>query len=477
MTATAPWDVVVVGAGPGGCATAIEAARGGARVVLLEAGQDVGGNAARSTGYLAFAGTAMQRAAGIADDAERFLADMRAEIARQEERYGLVFDEALARVVAEESADAHDFLVDLGFRFNRFIPRPRQHTVDRMVDVADVAMFRDLFGAELERLGVDVRLRTRAVRLVVDGRAVVGVVARGPDGRTDELRGGAVVLAAGGYQGNVELRRRYQPAHLAATPFLGVHTDVGDGHVMGQAVGGDLINMTMVPPLVMVASAFVEDAMAVNRDGVRFHDEAGPYDDRVAALLAQPDRLAWYVYDDRVARERAVLIEQMPEAPVTAGSVEELAERLGVDPTALARTVARWNAAVAAGRDDDHGRVVFPSSRRGVVDAPFHACRMVVGINFPAGGFRVTTDLQVVDVYGVTIPGLFAVGDCVGGVAPAIGLGGLKITPAIVMGRRVGRAVAAGAVGTATAAGTGLLVDAGPPVTDRGMRIAVVDDG
>src|SRR5690606_4432017 len=169
MPATAPWDVVVVGAGPGGCATAIEAARGGARVVLLEAGQDVGGNAARSTGYLAFAGTAMQRAAGIADDAERFLADMRAEIARQEERYGLVFDEALARVVAEESADAHDFLVALGFRFNRFIPRPRQHTVDRMVDVADVAMFRDLFGAELERLGVDVRLRTRAVRLVVDG--------------------------------------------------------------------------------------------------------------------------------------------------------------------------------------------------------------------------------------------------------------------------------------------------------------------
>ena len=69
---------------------------------------------------------------------------------------------------------------------------------------------------------------------------------------------------------------------------------------------------------------------------------------------------------------------------------------------------------------------------------------MVVGINFPAGGFRVNADMQVLDVFGDPIVGLYAVGDCVGGVSPAIGLGGVKITAALTLGRIAGRVAANG---------------------------------
>ncbi len=412
-------------------------------MVLLEADERLGGNASRSTGYLAFAAFAMQEDIGVDDSPERFLADMQSEIDRQKDRYGLIFDTDLARRYAEESAATYRELIELGFRFDRFLPRPAQHTVNRMISVADTAMFTTCFESALATAGANTRYRTRAVRLRRDGGRILGVVTEA--GQYIRATRG-VILAAGGYQANPDLRLRYQPEVEAATPYLGTEHCRGDGHLMGQAVGGDLINMTMIPPLVMVGSALVEDTIAVNRDGRRFHDEAGPYDDRVAALEAQSGRQAWYVFDDRVARAKAQLVAEMPGSAVSGTSPNDLATAIGCDTDALAATVSRWNRTVMSGtdRDPDHGRVIFGSPRTGIVEPPFWAAPMVVGINFPAGGFRVNAGMQVLDVYDDPIDGLFAVGDCVGGVSPAIGLGGVKITAALTLGRIAGKVAAGG---------------------------------
>ncbi|MGI9623187.1 MAG: FAD-binding protein, partial [Acidimicrobiales bacterium] len=290
-----------------------------------------------------------------------------------------------------------------------------------------------------------------------------------------EYRAGkAVVLAAGGYQANPELRTRYQPRSLSDTPYLGTDHDRGDGHLMGQAVGGDLINMTMIPPLIMVASALVEDSIAVNLSGTRFHDEAGPYDDRVGELREQDQGLAWYIFDDRVAQQKSQLIDEMPFDPATANTLEELATQIGCDPVGLVEAVRAWNETVTSGVDKDpaFGRVIFPEPRMGIVEAPFHASRMVEGINFPAGGFRVTTDAQVIDVFGEPIPGLFAVGDCAGGLSCTIGLGGMRITGALSLGRIAGRAIATDSVTSSETEG----LAGSPALPANKMRIAVIDD-
>ena len=437
------FDVVVVGGGPGGSAAALAAARSGASVVLLEADKQLGGNAARSTGYVAFADFDMQGDIGADDSPEDFLADMQAEIDRQKHRYGLIFDVDLARRYAEESAATYRELIELGLRFDRFLPRPVQHTVDRMVSVADTAMFTACFETALVDAGVEVRYKTRAVRLVQDGDRISGVVSD-----TSRHFGAAngVILAAGGYQANFDLRSRFQPQSKASTPYLGTELCRGDGHLMGLAVGGDLINMTMIPPLVMVGSALVEDAIAVNRHGRRFHDEAGPYDDRVTALEAQQDQQAWYVFDNRIAQEKAQLVDEMPEPPVSGTDAAKLAAAIGCDANGLSQTLGRWNQTVQSGTDRDleFGRVIFGEPRTGILEPPLWAAPMVVGINFPAGGFRVNADMQVLDVFGDAIGGLYAVGDCVGGVSPAIGLGGVKITAALTLGRIAGEAVANG---------------------------------
>ena len=421
-------------------ATALEASKNGASVLLLEADTLLGGNAARSTGYLAFQGFEMQHREGLDDNAEIFFKDMVNEIKRQEETYGIEFDAELAKVFAKESATTYDWLVELGFEFNRFLPRPLQHSVNRMVDVTDTSMFTKVFSDVLEKNDVDVRTSTRARRLLLEERQIVGVQTDKESFRANM----GVVLAAGGYQANSSLRKKYQPEHMATTPYLGTHHDVGDGHIMGQEVGGELINMTMIPPLIMVGSALVEDSIAVNTLGRRFHDEAGPYDYRVQELNKQPNKTAYYIYDNQTYLKKRQLINEMPQTPSSANSLMELAQTIGSDHKALEEAVTRWNDFLTSSekKDPDFGRVILPAERRAILEPPYFASKMITGINFPAGGFRVNADLQVLNVYGEPIPKLFAVGDCSGGLGPVIGMGGMRITPALTLGRVVGRKIA-----------------------------------
>ena len=433
-------DIVVIGGGPAGMATALEASKNGASVLLLEADTLLGGNAARSTGYLAFQGFEMQHREGLNDNAEIFFKDMVNEIKRQEETYGIEFDAELAKVFAKESASTYDWLVELGFEFNRFLPRPLQHSVNRMVDVTDTSMFTKVFSDVLEKNDVDVRTSTRARRLLLEDNQIVGVQTDKESFRANM----GVVLAAGGYQANSSLRKKYQPEHMATTPYLGTHHDVGDGHIMGQEVGGELINMTMIPPLIMVGSALVEDSIAVNTLGRRFHDEAGPYDYRVQELNKQPNKTAYYIYDNQTYLKKRQLINEMPQTPSSANSLMELAQTIGSDHKALEEAVTRWNDFLTSSekKDPDFGRVILPAERRAILEPPYFASKMITGINFPAGGFRVNADLQVLNVYGEPIPKLFAVGDCSGGLGPVIGMGGMRITPALTLGRVVGRKIA-----------------------------------
>jgi fumarate reductase flavoprotein subunit len=477
-TASLTADVVVLGTGPGGMAAVAAAAAEGAQVVALEALENIGGNCVWSTGYLAFVNSRMQADQGITDDVETFVRDSWHMVELAREDFGVEWDEALVRLFAQESAETYRILTERGVRFTRFIPRPQQHTIDRMAAVEDTWMLQRAFQPDFELPSVTTLYRTTAKRLVTDpsGR-VTGVVAeRDVDGAAAETvtitaRDG-VVLATGGYQSNPLLRLRYQPEHLASGPYLGVDTCRGDGHLMGQAVGGDLVNMTFVPPLVIVSSSLVEDAIAVNESGVRFHDEAGPYEDRVAALLSQPGRRGWYVFDAVVAAEKEALITQMPRPAVIAGDLLELASLIGVPADALERTVEEWNGFLDgdARTDPAFGRVVLPPGRRKAVTGPFTAVPMVVGVNFCSGGFRVTQSMQVIDVFGEPIPGLYATGDCVSGLNAVADLGGIRIAGGFTLGRVAGRAAARG------------LADEGPYPTVQGaslpsqvdMKLAIV---
>jgi succinate dehydrogenase/fumarate reductase flavoprotein subunit len=439
------YDVVVVGAGPAGMSAAIAAAERGAAVALVDALDRVGGNAVLSTGYLAFVDVDHQREHGIVDSAETFLADAAHQFAMHRDKAGMIWDEELTWLFARESAETYRRLVDLGLEFSRLIPRPQQNSVDRLL-ATDPAQIGRIHERRLAELGVEILLSTHVATLVVEDGRVVGVRATARDENVELRARRGVVLACGGYQGNRELRRRYQPARDIDDHVVGVPTCRGSGHVLGASVGGDLINMGYLQPMILVASLVVEEAIAVNTQGRRFHDEAGPYGDRVAALARQPDQKAWYVVDGRTLEHHRDLMDRMPEDVVVRDSVEELGNTLGCDVGAPADTVKEWNAFLRGDEpvDPSFGRVVLPDERRVLAEAPFAAAPMIRGTTFTWGGLVVTRDMQVVTVLGDVVPGLFAAGDTIGGLNVVSSVGGLHISGALTLGRIAGAAAVSG---------------------------------
>lgn len=438
-------DVVVVGAGPAGSSAAIEAARAGATVCVVEATGEVGGNGAFSTGYMAFADSGFQRDNGIEDDADKLVADMVREVEALRDAFDPELDLDLADRYARESAAAYDFLVGLGLRFTRIIPRPRQHTTPRMLTLENPALFRDAFGGAYEAEGVRTLLRCTASELSTSAGRVTGVIAtsaRGESVAVHTTRG--VVVAAGGFPANPEMRLRYQPTQDPRSPYVGLDTDDGSGILMMQAVGADVVNMSLIPQYVEGPSRLIEHCVAINGDGRRFHDEAGPYLERAAALRNEPGGIGYYLYDWTTAERDAQLIAEMSGRSKHFDSLAGVETAIGCDAGNVVETVVRWNSLVASGddRDPDFGRVVFPFNRSLIETSPFSVIPMTIGIGGTNGGARITTDLEVMSTGGQVIPGLFAAGDCAGSVNAAVGLGGIHLGSAVTLGRAAGRSAA-----------------------------------
>jgi fumarate reductase flavoprotein subunit len=443
-------DVLVLGAGPSGLSAALEASRGGASVVVVDPTGELGGNGAFSTGYMAFANTSMQRDRGISDSAQRFEDDMTEEAELRFASHGMlsqpIFDRELAHSFARDSGDAFEFLQGLGFGFSRFIPRPKQHSVERLVALTSPGQFRTAFISPFEQAGVRILLRHRALELVTQGGILKSAVVENEKGEQSEIDiNSAVIVTTGGYQASAEMRERYRPDQDPLASYKGLDTSRGDGQKMLESIGAELINMPVIPQQVQVASRFVEECIAVNEAGVRFEDEAGPYGERVKYFLEQPGEVGYYICDARSFERHPQLIAEMPLPPKRFDTVADIARAIDCPVDALTNTVETWNATVESGVDRDplFGRVVFPDPRIGITTPPFAVIQMAIGVSPTVGGARVTTGMEVKNSSGDVIPKVFAAGDCVGGVNAAAGLGGIHLASAVTLGRLAGRTAAA----------------------------------
>ncbi len=439
-------DVIVIGTGPGGLASVGSAVAAGAKVIAIEAHDTIGGNGVLSTGWVAFVDSKMQREQGIKDSVDLFMKDCKKLVEESSLRYGLVWDEKITRLFAERSAEMYNILTKRGVKFDRLIKRPLQTSVDRLAAVEDTKMFPAAFEADFAGPNVKTYVKCSAKRLVFSNGKVQGVVVQPRDGSpsfTTWARKG-VILASGGYQANPAIRQRFQPLKGDLSVYPGLPYCRGDGHLLGQAIGGDLVNMTMIPPIVMVASHTTESAIAVNTKGQRFHDEAGPYQDRVDALALQPQKKGFYIFDGKTFESKRHYVDQMMGWMKSANTIRELAAKIDVPETALEQTVRDWNEFLKSGKEKDEstGRVQFASDRRPLDQPPFYSRPMIPGISLTVGGFVTTETMQVVDVFGEVIPGLFAVGDCAGGMTPTAEMGGTHLGGGFVLGWVAGEAAA-----------------------------------
>jgi succinate dehydrogenase/fumarate reductase flavoprotein subunit len=465
---TEAWDVVVVGFGiAGGCA-ALEAARAGARVLLLERAAVHGGTSSMSGGHFYLGGgTAVQRATGHVDSADAMY-DYLVAVSLDPEPEKI-------RAYCDGSVEHFDWLEALGFEFERSyfpgtadippgteglmftgnekvwpfaeqaVPAPRGHKVPVPGDTEGTKLVMDLLRARVEEAGVEVRYETGATNLVADGSgAVVGVAWRRFQ-ETGLVRAGSVVLAAGGFVMNADMVAEHTPALGSKLFTLGSTYDDGLGIRLGESVGAELKHMEQpfitapfYPPSTLVTG------LIVNKLGQRFVAEDSYHARTSGFVMEQPDSAAYLIVDSEHVEHPT-----MPLVPFIDGweTVEEMEEGLGLPAGSLVATLARYNEHAARGEDPDFHK--SPDWLAPQDTGPWGAFDLTLGnalyAGFTLGGIRTTVDGEVQRADGSVVPGLYAAGACASNIAQD-GKGyasGTQLGEGSFFGRRAGRHAAA----------------------------------
>lgn len=327
--------------------------------------------------------------------------------------------------------------------------------------------------------GIEIAYGARALSLIAGDDGVTGVRVK-QNGRTSEVRCKSVVLAAGGFESNTEWRTRYLGPGWDLAKVRGTSYNTGDGIRMAleagaipwgnwsgcHAVGWD----RNAPPFgdLAVGDNFQKHSypfsIMLNANGERFVDEGADFRNYTyakygRAVLNQPSQFAWQIFDAKVAHllRDEYRIKQVTK--VTAKTLEELVEKLDdVNPQKALATIQAFNAAVMKdvpfnpnvkdGRGTK-GLALPKSNWANMLDTPpYDAYAVTCGITFTFGGVKVTTDAQVIDTEGATIPGLYAAGEMVGGIFYFNYPGGTGLMSGAVFGKIAGTSagkVAAGA--------------------------------
>ncbi|GAA5232314.1 FAD-dependent oxidoreductase [Verticiella sediminum] len=451
------YDVIVVGAGMAGHCAALEAARIGGRVLLLEKTARYGGSTRMCGGAFAFAGTEVQQRNGI-DDSSALLEEdlMKAGKYRN--------DPALVHVYAERQYEAYQWLEALGLRFEK-VSLSGAQSVPRNHSISPVLVLETLHRAALEA-GVVYRDQAPVARLVTassagGARHVAGVQLA--SGERLLARGG-VVIATGGFSRSAELVERFVP-HLRQARPMGGEGNTGDGLRMAWALGADLVDMAYAKgsfgapvgePLPgreddapRLLSAMYRGAIVVNKAGRRFCNESISYKAIGDRCLEQEDALAFQVFDQTVMDQSSPLPTVADyRAGLETGliqqaeSLEALAGKLGIDPAGLAHTVERYNQACAGADEDEFGRTSLSTGYgkpTPVSTAPFYGLACTTGLTSTYCGLHVDTEARVLDVFQAPIVGLYATGEVMGGFHGETYMSGSSLAKGCIFGRLASR--------------------------------------
>ncbi len=431
-------EIVIIGAGGAGMAAAIMLQQAGKDFVILEKMPYVGGNTTKATGGMNASETHYQKEQGIEDSNALFAADtMKGGHALN--------NSSLVAVMANSSAGAIDWLDTIGAELPK-ISFSGGASVNRIHAPADGsgvgAYLVDRFSAKLNELGVKVMLETAATELLTDADGkIAGVKAVGPDAMYT-INARAVILASGGFGANEAMYTTYRP-DLKGTVTTNAPGATGDGIVMAQALGADLVDIEQIqlhPTVEQTTSILITEsvrgdgAILVNQGGVRFTNELLTRDAVSAAELAQEGSYAYIIFDQKL-RDNLKAVEKYVKSGITvqADTIEGLAEQLGIDPATLAKTLNDWNEIVKNQRDTQFGRTT--GMKEDLTTAPYYAIKIAPGIHHTMGGVKINTAAEVINTEGAAIPGLFAAGEVCGGVHGGNRLGGNAVADIVIFGR------------------------------------------
>lgn len=456
------YDVVVIGYGGAGAAAAIAAHDAGAKVAILEKTPEGGGNTKISGGTI-----------------REFLDVDKAITYLDAITYGTVERDTIKAFV-EETMKIPDWIRELGADVGRanmpaFPPAP--HVVFPNLPGADGIGGRwrvskmhlwKFLEQQVEARKIEILYNTSGQQLKVnDNREVIGVVAVGPEGKVLVKAKRGVILTCGGFQGNQEMQAQYIGFRFSAT---GASANSGDGITMAQELGADLWHMNGVSCIVGykvpdIEPAFIQRMFSpgyiyVDQNGQRFLDETGT--DAHAMhfsfchldfhSLSYPRCPAYTVFDENTRAYAPIAansgwtsnyylwsksnLDEIEKGWIkSAQTVEDLAPQIGVSDRALKETLAKYNAACAAGYDAEFNRL--PTTLKPIEKPPFYAIATWPALLNTQGGPKRNALGQVLDVGGKPIKRLYSAGE-LGSIFGAFYPGAGNVSECVAFGRIAG---------------------------------------
>ena len=429
-------DIVIMGSGFSGLACAVQAGYNGNSVVLLEKMDVTGGNGNVVEGTFGLH-TSFTDALGIDVTMQQVLDH---EMASSQYRVnGILWRNFL------ENANQIDWLVEQGCEFTGAVETYGGlfETFHWYKDGEGIYGFVPQMTAKAEELGVEIRTSTPGKKVLMseDGRTAVGVLAEDAEGNVIQVNAKVVVIATGGWGANPELiaRQGYDVTdyHHGALPG---HD--GDGYFMGLEVGGmdrlsvcSQLALNYIPALpitdfkhpyngIVGLSSGMQPAIWVNQDAKRFSNESILLQNMMLQTISGREQKAVYtLWDANVWSLATAGVEGADDdlaAAVESGgtpdsglwcadTIEELAEKAGLDVETLAATVAEYNADAASGAGDH----VFNRPAECMVaieNPPYYLARTRLHFVANFGALGTDLDFRLLDESGEPFNGLYAAG-------------------------------------------------------------------
>lgn len=398
-------DLVIIGGGPAGLAAAISAREAGLKnIILIEKLDILSGNGKYDMNFYDLINSEAQKARGIKDTVESLIADNSNPLDTPER----------IKAQAEGAFVLDKWLRSFGVKLNYNYGK-RGHMAESNAYAG--AHVQDGMENKVKELGIDVRTGTKGLDLIMKDGKAAGVKVQNGNNFYD-INAKAVILATGGFSANKELLKKYVPGSevFQTSNQIGATGDFIPVFEKNNIKTANLEVLNIFPFIIRQTRDLTgggDGFILVNKEGKRFTSESITYATRFSTaqkILDQTDSAAFYIYDQKLYDSSFRLQKHTAQGlHIKADTLDELADKLGIDKNNLKSTVEEFNKAVRGEIKDPFREK--PTKKEFMSEGPYYGVQVESAIHMTRGGVVADEKTQVLYDNGNIVNGLYAAGE------------------------------------------------------------------